>query len=255
MKIQPPRFGPKQERIYGEALDALDRANVRYMLGGTVALNAHTGIWRETKDIDLFVPLKEVRSVLGAFERAAFVTEVTDPHWLAKAWKGDTFVDVIFANQNGTAHVEESWFENAKEAEILGRRVLVIPAEEMLLSKIFVASRNRWDMSDVLHLIFATRGDLDWERILAKVGDHWLLLLAYLLIYCYVYPSHARYVPGFVLETLFDRYGKEAEADDQEPLRFRGTMLDHESFAVDIEEWGLPDEGAVLREAERIRDS
>jgi len=56
----------------------------------------------------------------------------------------------------------------------------VIPAEEMLLSKIFVASRDRYDMSDVLHLIFTARGRLDWDLILAGVGEHWELLLAYL---------------------------------------------------------------------------
>jgi len=52
-----------------------------------------------------------------------------------------------------------SWFERAKEISVLGRKVLVIPADEMLLSKIFVASRrDRYDMSGVLHLIFTARG-------------------------------------------------------------------------------------------------
>jgi hypothetical protein len=247
--IQEPNFGTEEGEVYGEILDVLNREGIRYMLGGTLALNAHTGIWRDTKDLDVFVTEENVTRVLKTLEGAGFETEITDPCWLAKAWKGDLFADIVHANHNGTYPVEESWFGHAKETEVLGRRVLATPAEELLLSKIFVASRDRWDLSDVLHLIFATRGDLDWRRVLAKVDEHWELLLAYLHLYRYVYPSHTRYVPGWIPELLLDRYEKEAEAGPQGPLRFRGTLLDDVSFNVDVEEWGLPDERAITREA------
>ncbi len=196
----------------------------------------------------VFVPREDVSRVLKTLQGAGFETEVTDSCWLAKAWQGDLFVDVVHANHNGVARVQGSWFANAKETKVLGRRVLVIPAEEMLLSKIFVASRDRYDLSDVLHLIFATRGDLDWDHIVSGLGEHWELLLAYLHLYRYVYPSHARYVPGRVLDSLRQRY--EREAAPEGPLRFRGTLLDEVSFAVDVEAWGLPDERAALRKAQ-----
>lgn len=249
--LREPDFGPEEARIYGEALDALDLAGIRYMLGGAFALNAYTGIWRDTKDLDVFVPEKDVARVLETLESAGFETEIAEPHWLAKAWRGDLFVDVIHANDSGTVVVEESWFANAKEIAALNRTVRVIPAEEMLLSKIFVASRDRWDMSDVVHLIFAGCGELDWERILAGVGEHWELLLAYLHLYRYVYPSHTHYVPRRVLDLLLKRYEEEIEAAPRDPLRFRGTLLDDVSFGVDVEAWGLPDEHAAIKEARR----
>ena len=245
--IQEPNFGTEENEVYSEVLDALERAGIRYMLGGAVALNAHTGIWRETKDLDVFVPEKTVAPLLETLEAAGFETEITDPCWLAKAWKGNPFVDVVHANQNGALPVEEFWFLNAKGTMVLRRQVLVIPAEEMILSKMFVASRDQWDMSDVVHIIFATHGDLDWGRILAGIGEHWELLLAYLHLYRYVYPSHTHYLPRHVLELLYERF--QEEADSQGPLRFRGTMLDDASFRVDVEEWGLPDERAATREA------
>jgi len=31
-----------------------------------------------------------------------YVTEITFPHWLAKAWADDKFVDVIFDSANGS---------------------------------------------------------------------------------------------------------------------------------------------------------
>ena len=246
--IQEPDFGSEEGKVYGEALDALDRSGVRYMLGGALALHAYTGIWRDTKDLDVFVPEKDVARVLETLKRAGFETEIAEPHWLAKARKGEFFIDVIHANDSGTVAVHECWFENAQEIEVLGRRVRVIPAEEMFLSKIFVASRDRWDMSDVVHLIFAKRGELEWERILAGVGEHWELLLAHLHLYRYVYPSHTHYVPGWVFELLLSRYRKEVEAAPRSPLRFRGTLLDDASFDVDVRAWGLPDESALARE-------
>ncbi len=246
--LKEPDFGPEESGIYAEALDALERAGVRYMLGGALALNVYTGIWRDTKDLDVFVPEKDVGRCLAALEEAGFETSIEDPHWLAKASKGELFLDIIHANDNGLGVVREDWFENAKETEVLGRRVSVVPAEEMLLSKMFVAGRDRYDLSDVLHLVFATRGELDWERMLGKAGEHWELLLAYLHLYRYVYPSHARYVPEEVLERLFERVEREPAPKG---FRFRGTMLDEVSFAVDVREWGLPDERVATRRARR----
>ncbi len=249
--IQEPEFGAEAAKVYGEALDALDRAGIRYMLGCALALNAYTGIWRDTKDLDVFVPGSAVAQVLEVLEGVGFEPEVTDPLWLAKAWKGELFADIIHATHNGTGPVEESWFVNAKEIPVLDRRVLVIPAEEMLLSKMFVMAKDRCDVDDVLHLIFATRGDIDWDRMLDKIGEHWELLLAHLHLYRYVYPSHTHYLPGRVLELLLERY--EGETAPEGPLRFRGTMLDEDSFSVDVKAWGLPDEQAAVREA-RLSD-
>jgi hypothetical protein len=107
--LREPDFGPEEGRIYGKALDALDRAGLSYMLGGALALNAYTSIWRDTKDLDVFVPDRDVARVLAALEKVGFETEVAEPHWLAKAWKSDLFVDVIHANDSGTVTVDGSW--------------------------------------------------------------------------------------------------------------------------------------------------
>ena len=245
--IQEPNFGTEEGKIYGEALDALDGAGIRYMLGGALALNAYTGIWRDTKDLDLFVPKKDLAQVLKTLEEAGFETEIEDPCWLAKAHKEDFFVDIVYGNHNAAVSVEESWYANAKETTVLGRQVRIVGAEELILSKIFVAFRERWDASDVLHIIFVTRGELDWERILVGMDEHWELFLAYLHIYRYVYPSHTHYLPRWVLKLLHERY--EEEAVPLKPLRFRGTMLDDASFGVDVEAWDLPDERRATREA------
>ena len=68
------------------------------MLGGALALYAYAGIWRDTKDIDVFVLGRDVAEALG---RVGFETEILELHWLAKAWKGGLFVDIIHANDSG----------------------------------------------------------------------------------------------------------------------------------------------------------
>ena len=246
--IRKPDFEDEASEVYGEVLDALDRAKIRYMLGGALALNAYTGIWRDTKDLDVFVREKMVLRVLAVLEEAGFETEVTDPVWLAKAQREELFADVIHASHNGTGPVDESWFENATEIPILDRRALVIPAEELILSKIFVVAKDRCDVDDVLHVIFATHGELDWDRMVEKIDGHWELLLAYLHLYRYVYPSHTHYLPSRVLKTLLGRYKEEIVPKE---TRFRGTMLDENTFRIDVEEWGLPDERAATTEARR----
>ena len=47
---------PEQAReLYKRALRALNAAGVPYVVAGAYAIYEHTGIYRETKDLDLFV--------------------------------------------------------------------------------------------------------------------------------------------------------------------------------------------------------
>src|SRR5829696_4709777 len=47
---------PEEEReVYRRALQALNDAAVPYVVAGAYAIYEHTGIYRQTKDLDLFV--------------------------------------------------------------------------------------------------------------------------------------------------------------------------------------------------------
>jgi len=247
--LREPRFSPEAAEVYRRALEALARADTPFLLGGAVAVNAHTGVWRDTKDLDVFVRGADVGAVLVTLQSAGFEVEVMDPVWLSKAKLDGYFLDIIHRNANGTGPVEDDWWENARPASLLGYDVLVTPAEEALLSKMFVGFRNRWDASDILHIIYATGGNLDWDRIMKKAGDHWLLLMSYLNLYLYAYPSHAHYVPETVWQELIHRLTTEVkESRTERDAPFRGTMLDCVSFQVDVAEWGL---GPDARETAR----
>src|ERR1700760_2551651 len=89
---QPPCFARVQETLFREVLELMEREQVPVVVSGAFALHEHTGIWRDTKDLDLFLPAQEVGRALEVLARDGFETEILDPVWLAKARRGDYFV-------------------------------------------------------------------------------------------------------------------------------------------------------------------
>jgi len=86
--------------------------------------------------------------------------------WLAKGYKGEYFVDLIFSSGNGVAIVDDAWFEHALPGRVFGQEVQILPAEEMIWSKGFVMERERFDGADVYHLLRAVGAKLDWDRVM-----------------------------------------------------------------------------------------
>ncbi len=234
----PPEFPPEQESLFREVLTLMNERSIPYAVSGAFALREHTGICRNTKDLDLFLAPEDVPKALQELRAEGFETEVKDPVWLAKAHRDDFFVDLITGMSNGIVTVDHSWIERATPSQILGIPVLVLAAEELLVSKIFIAFRERFDGADIVHLIYGTRGKLDWARVLRLVGEHWQLLLWALVLFNYVYPQEAKAVPRQVWNDLLQRFRSNLE-DPGTVANFRGSLLDERMFAIDVNEWGL----------------
>lgn len=235
--LAEPAFPPGHERVYARALDALEEHGVPFLVGGALAVNAYTGIWRWTKDLDLFVAEPDVPRVRRALEGAGLEWMTIYESWLAKALDGDVFVDVIHRSANGLYSVDATWFEHAGSMRLLGRDRPVISPEDLLLCKIFVAARNRFDGADVVHVLFRAHGRIDWERLLERAEQHAELLLAYVHLYRWTYPAFRDAVPDAVVARLRER----AERETVLAPPFRGRLLDFASFGVDVEALGLPD--------------
>jgi nucleotidyltransferase DUF2204 len=227
--------------FYRHVLDCLHAGGVRYLVGGAYALECFTGIGRETKDIDLFVAPAECDAALRLLERAGYATEMTSPVWLAKARCDDDFVDVIFSSGNGIAEVDEDWFRHAEEGEVLGVRVQLCPAEEMIWSRSWVMERERFDGADVVHLIRARGPRMDWHRLLARFGAHWRVLLAHLVLFGFVYPGERGAVPEWVMRELVQRLDRELAAPPSAQRLCLGTLLSRYQYQVDLGRWGYRD--------------
>ena len=234
----PPDFPPEQRALFCEVLEHLNRAGIPYVVSGAFALQQHTGIWRDTKDLDLFLPAEAVPEALRGLQEEGFETEVRDPVWLAKAHRDGFYVDLITGMSNAIITVDQSWIDRASHSVVLGVPTRVLAAEELIASKLFVNFRERFDGADVVHIIFGTRGRLDWQRLLALVGDHWELLLWELVLFRYVYPAYQSCVPTRLWDELLSRFRAALQLPAQSAA-FRGSLLDEKMFAIDMKEWGM----------------
>ena len=105
--------------------------------------------------------------------------------------------------------------------------------------RLFISERHRHDMSDIVHLILCQGGALDWERIVARTGENWPLLLSQVLMFSYVYPGYRTNVPSWVPERLLEKARAQIGNDEAGPDFTRGPLISRFSFAIDVREWGF----------------
>ena len=217
--------------FHTRCLRVLTDAGIRFMVGGGYALRHHASVFRDPKDLDVFLLERDIPAALRALSIAGFDTSFPFPHWLAKAFSGEHYLDLIFSSGNGVARVDEAWFAHAAEGSMFGVPVAIAPAEETLWSKAFVMERERFDGADVAHIIARCGDRLDWDRILARFGEHWHVLLSHIVMFRYAFPSDACAVPSWVVEELTARLASETANEDK---ICRGTLVSREQYLPDI---------------------
>ncbi|MCP3103873.1 nucleotidyltransferase family protein [Myxococcus sp. K15C18031901] len=235
------------------AVGLLREAQVPFVVGGAYAYATYTGIYRDTKDLDLFPRKADALRALEVLEQDGWRTERTDEVWLYKAFKGDYFVDFIFSSGNGVAVVDDEWFQHAKTATVFGHECLVAPAEEMIWSKAFVIERERYDGADVNHLILKAGPAMDWERLLRRFDRYWEVLLSHLMLFRFTYPSERDIVPDWVMAELMRRTLDSIRDGHWAEKLCRGNLVSKVNYHVDIHHWGFQD-GRAWDENERQQE-
>jgi len=232
---------PEEERVvYRAALHELNAAGVRYVVSGLYAIYEYTGIYRKTKDLDLFVEPGDVVRAARVLKRAGFHVRLEQSHWLAKALKNGKQVDLIFGMGNGLGFIDSIWHEHSRAGILAGEPVRVAPPEDLLWHRLFVSERHRSDVSDILHLILCRGDELEWPRLMDRVHEHWRLLLGQIHLFDYVYPGHRRRIPGWLRRDLYAR--ATAEIDEVgDPGVCQGTLISRFSYHIDVREWGFRD--------------
>ena len=243
---------PDEERVvYRRALEALNAAGVQYVVAGAYAIYEHTGIYRKTKDLDLFFEPKSIVAAARALRDAGFVMRLEDEHWLAKATSGEYFVDLIYGMGNGMSFIDDGWIRNSHQGILAATPVRIAPPEELIWHRLFISERHRHDMSDIVHLMLCVGDALDWQRLVTRVGENWPLLLSQVLMFTYVYPGHKSNIPSWVREQLLERARQEFAREDEDVDLTRGPMISRFSFTIDVREWGFSDpRSEMVREAQ-----
>ena len=104
----PQRLPRKQQQLFREVLELLEAKRIPFAVSGAFALQQHTGICRDTKDLDLFLSARDASAALSCLHDQGFHCEVADPVWLAKAHRDSYFVDLITGMSNGVIVVDQS---------------------------------------------------------------------------------------------------------------------------------------------------
>jgi len=259
--MQPVIVSAEEQEVHANALRILNLSRVQYVVAGAAAVGYYTGLWRDTKDLDLFLAPEDVTAALTVLAANGYTVEVPAPHWLAHAYCGPFYVDLIFGFGGWRAAVDEQWYDRGKPTTVLGQPVRMSPVEDLIWIKAYVAHRERFDGADILHMINACHESIDWRRLLRRFEPCWQLLLFYVNLYQFVYPSNRSDFPAWIVHELVERWREQQRRPVENPLECRGTLIDRYSFLVDIregfhdarEQWVLA-QGWTLNDLQEDRD-
>lgn len=243
-----PLVPPEAEAFYAETLRLLMQSGIPFLLAGTYAVNAYTGIHRATKDLDVFCRAGDYPKILCYFQDRGYATEIEDERWIAKVTKDAQFFDIIFNSSTAVAPVNDAWFADARNTVVYGTEVKILSPTELIWSKVFIQDRHKYDGSDVSHVILKQSDNIDWKRLLGYMDQYWEILFAHLLNFRFVYPSERGRVPLWLLGELTERLKQQAELPIPQTAVCRGRLLSPFDYCVDNEEWGYVGEGEWKRE-------
>ena len=77
-KAAPTLKNPESQAFYMDSLRELSGSGIPFLLAGTFALSAYTGISRQTKDLDIFCKAGDFPRILARFKSLGCAIEVED---------------------------------------------------------------------------------------------------------------------------------------------------------------------------------
>ncbi|MFN7945079.1 MAG: nucleotidyltransferase [Blastocatellia bacterium] len=199
-------FDDQQGEIYRCVIELAMDAGLPFALGGGFAINAYTGLSRNTKDLDLYVLPRDRTAMIDVLNRAGlrdyYDQAPYDRGWIYRGFDNGTIVDVIWEMANHRSQVDRHWLTRGPLVEVEGMQLRLLPPEELLWGKLYVLQRDRCDWPDILNLLYATGEDLDWQRLLDRVGRDDGLLAGVVTVFAWLCPGRAGNIPAWLWQRL-----------------------------------------------------
>jgi hypothetical protein len=193
------RIPDDQFAFYRAVLEAARSTDKSFALGGAFAWAAYTGYLRNTKDIDLYVPESQKEIFIEAVTKAGakdyYDTLAYDRGWIYRTTHDGYIADLIWAMANYVRPVDDDYFSGNTRLTLLGEDYAVIPAEELIMNKLYIMQRTRCDFFDIFNVLYATKGTLDLERLIKKMGADTPLVASVLGIFCWLCPGRVGLFP------------------------------------------------------------
>jgi hypothetical protein len=156
------------EHALKRAAAALQRADVPFLLGGSLASWARGGP-EPRHDLDLMIRPQDAERALEALVEDGMRPEDPPEDWLVKAWDGDTLVDLIF-NPKGMP-VDDAVIARGELRSVLGMEMRVMALEDVMVTKLMAISEHALRYERLLEISRALREQIDWAEVRRRTGS------------------------------------------------------------------------------------
>jgi putative nucleotidyltransferase-like protein len=227
----PECITDEQWSVYRRVITDCQAAGLRFAVGGGLAIGVYTEMWRDTKDIDLYVLPQDrevMRQVLNRAGLVDFYDQLPyDRSWIYRSVQDKVIVDVIWAMANYKTQVDERWILDGPVVTIRDLEIRLVPPEEMIWAKLYVLQRERCDWPDVLNIIHAQGERIDWNRLLQRLADDAPLLHSALRVFRWLCPTEAKTLPSWLRRDLGEN---EVGTPEGASCRSRADLLDRRTW-------------------------
>jgi predicted nucleotidyltransferase len=151
-----------------KAAGALRQANVPFMLGGGLAVWARGGPDTD-HDLDLMLKPEDAERALDVLEAEGMRPERPPEHWLFKSYDGEVLVDLIF--EPSGLPIDDDVFSRAEELDVYAVRMLVMPIEDVLVTKLRAMGEHQLDYEAVLEIARVLREQINWDDVRERTAD------------------------------------------------------------------------------------
>jgi hypothetical protein len=195
-------FAEEHGKTYRFVINEAQERGTKFALGGGFAINAYTGLQRDTKDLDMYVTPSSREAMIEILGRAGmsdyYEQAPYDRKWIYRGHANGVIVDVIWAMANQVTEVDEAWLTRGPEVNVGEQQLRLLPPEELLWTKLYVIQRDRCDWPDVLNLIYSRGDTLDWEHLLKRLGADAALLAGVLSLFAWLCPGRVWTIPDWL---------------------------------------------------------
>ena len=195
-----------QWAIFRPAIEAIRALGVPFAIGGGLATALYTGMWRNSKDIDLYVLRQDrervIAAILGTGLTDYFDELPYDRAWIFRAARDGVIIDTMWALANGAGDITADWLTRGAHAQVRGEMLRLLSPEDVFWTKLHVMQRDRCDWPDLLNLLYAAGPAFDWTRLLARMTGDERLLAALISLFAWVAPGRALDLPEWLWARL-----------------------------------------------------
>jgi hypothetical protein len=149
-----------------KAAAALRKAEVPFLLCGSMACWARGGPPLVTKDVDFCVKPEDAERALAALAEAGMPTERPPEGWLYKAWDNGILIDLLFCP--AAVPVTDEIFERGDEFAVMSVPMHVAAVDDVVSTKLLALNEHSLDLEQLLQIARSLREAIDWEEVRAR---------------------------------------------------------------------------------------